>query len=163
SVVIFALVSVIAFTGYAFVGISIFSSIFLPKILSPNTYALIIVGVTTLYTVMGGLYSVVLTDLIQFVIKFVCCVVLAGLAIWKVAPSLVQCVGPPGWDDIFFGWRLNLDWIHLLPAAQSKIAADGYTLFGAFFMMAVFKGILVSTAGPAPNYDMQRILAAKSP
>jgi Na+/proline symporter len=36
-------------------------------------------------------------------------------------------------------------------------------MFGAFFLMAVFKGILVSAAGPAPNYDMQRILAAKSP
>jgi SSS family solute:Na+ symporter len=29
--------------------------------------------------------------------------------------------------------------------------------------MTLFKGILVSAAGPAPNYDMQRILAAKSP
>jgi Na+/proline symporter len=36
-------------------------------------------------------------------------------------------------------------------------------MFGAFFMMVLFKGILVSSAGPAPNYDMQRILAAKSP
>ena len=36
-------------------------------------------------------------------------------------------------------------------------------MFGAFFMMMVFKGVLVSMAGPAPNYDMQRILAAKSP
>jgi solute:Na+ symporter, SSS family len=27
----------------------------------------------------------------------------------------------------------------------------------------VFKGILISLAGPAPNYDMQRILAAKNP
>jgi Na+/proline symporter len=29
--------------------------------------------------------------------------------------------------------------------------------------MMLFKGILVSTAGPAPNYDMQKILATKSP
>src|SRR3954454_3908015 len=62
SVVIFALVSVVAFTGYAFVGIAKFSEVFLPNVLSPNTYALIIVGITTLYTVVGGLYSVVLTD-----------------------------------------------------------------------------------------------------
>jgi len=27
----------------------------------------------------------------------------------------------------------------------------------------LFKGILVSIAGPAPNYDMQRVLAARSP
>jgi Na+/proline symporter len=36
-------------------------------------------------------------------------------------------------------------------------------LFGAFFGMMVFKGVLISLAGPAPNYDMQRILAAKNP
>ncbi len=36
-------------------------------------------------------------------------------------------------------------------------------MFGAFFLMMLFKGVLVSMAGPAPNYDMQRILAAKSP
>ena len=30
-------------------------------------------------------------------------------------------------------------------------------------MAMLFKGILVSIAGPAPNYDMQRILAARNP
>ena len=32
-----------------------------------------------------------------------------------------------------------------------------------FFMMMIFKGVLLSVAGPAPNYDMQKILATKSP
>jgi Na+/proline symporter len=36
-------------------------------------------------------------------------------------------------------------------------------MFGLFFMAMLFKGILISIAGPAPNYDMQRILAAKNP
>lgn len=163
SVVIFALVSVVAFTGYAFVGIAKFSQVFLPSVVSPHTYALIIVGVTTLYTAVGGLYSVVLTDLIQFVIKFICCVVLGGLAMWKVSPDMLAAMVPPGWSDISFGWWLNLNWSELLPAAQRKIAADGYSMFGAFFMMVLGKGFLVSSAGPAPNYDMQRILAAKNP
>jgi Na+/proline symporter len=163
SVVIFALVSVTAFTGYAFVGIAKFSEVFLPSVFSPNTYALIIVGITTLYTVVGGLYSVVLTDLIQFVIKFICCIILGGLAMWKVSPAMLHSVVPTGWTDISFGWILDLSWSELLPAAQKRIESDGYTMFGAFFMMALFKGVLVSTAGPAPNYDMQRILAAKSP
>jgi len=68
--------------SYAFVGIAKFAAIFLPDTFSPNTYAMFLVGVTTLYT--------------------------------------------------------------------------------AFFLMMLFKGILVSMAGPAPNYDMQRILAAKN-
>src|SRR5262249_38712229 len=37
------------------------------------------------------------------------------------------------------------------------------SMFGLFFVVMVFKGFLVSMAGAAPNYDMQRILAAKSP
>jgi len=48
-------------------------------------------------------------------------------------------------------------------SAHQRMQEDGYTLFGAFFLMTVCKGILVSAAGPAPNYDMQRILAAKNP
>ena len=30
-------------------------------------------------------------------------------------------------------------------------------------MMMLFKGVLASAAGPAPNYDMQRILSTRSP
>ena len=70
---------------------------------------------------------------------------------------------PAGWDNIFFGWHLNLDWSTLLPAANAKIAEDGYGLFGFFVMMLLFKGVLISMAGPAPNYDMQRVLSAKNP
>ena len=163
SVVLFALVSVIAFTGYAFVGIAKFASIFLPDALSPNSYALIIIAVTTLYTVLGGLYSVVLTDLIQFLIMFVCSFALGFIALQRVSPEALAAVVPAGWTEISFGWTLELDWRELMPAAATQMEKDAYTLFAAFFMMMVFKGVLVSAAGPAPNYDMQRILAAKSP
>jgi Na+/proline symporter len=70
---------------------------------------------------------------------------------------------PAGWDNVFFGWHLNLDWSNLIPSASAKIAQDGYGLFGFFVIMLLFKGVLISAAGPAPSYDMQRILAAKTP
>lgn len=162
SVVIYALVSVVGFTGYAFVGIAKFADVFLPEILSPNAYALIIVGVTTLYTVVGGFYSVVLTDLVQFFLMVVCSITLGFVAMQQVSPEILAATVPEGWDKISFGWMLDLDWSELLPAAEERIQEDGYSLFGAFFMMMVFKGVLVSMAGPAPNYDMQRILAAKN-
>jgi len=163
SVVLFALVSVIGFTGYAFVGIAEFAGIFLPPVLSRNEYAAIIIGVTTLYTVMGGLYSVVFTDLIQFAIKIICAMALGVIAMRTVSAEMLAAVVPPGWSDIWFSWTLGLDWSPLMPIAAEHVEADGYKMFGAFFMMMVFKGLLVSMAGPAPNYDMQRILAAKSP
>src|SRR6185295_2336214 len=117
----------------------------------------------TLYTVVGGLYSVVVTDLVQFIIKFICSIAIGIIAMRTVSPETLASVVPSGWGDISFGWSLHLDWSHLVPAAEKSVNTDGYKMFGAFFMMMVFKGILVSMAGPAPNYDMQRILAAKSP
>jgi Na+/proline symporter len=44
-----------------------------------------------------------------------------------------------------------------------KIGSDGYELFTIFMMIVLFRGILVSLAGPVPGYDMQRVLAARSP
>ena len=56
-----------------------------------------------------------------------------------------------------------MDWSHLVPSANARVAQDGYGLFGFFVMMLLFKGILISAAGPAPNYDMQRVLSCKNP
>ena len=44
-----------------------------------------------------------------------------------------------------------------------KLTDDGFGLFGFFFMMMLFKGVFASLAGPAPNYDMQKVLSTKSP
>src|SRR5690606_19373602 len=70
---------------------------------------------------------------------------------------------PAGWDNPFFGWNLELDWSKIASDANKKIADDGYSLFGLFFMMMLLKGVFASLAGPAPNYDMQKILSTRSP
>ena len=67
---------------------------------------------------------------------------------------------PEGWGNPFFGWHLNMDWSKYIAAANKKIADDGYDLFGFFFMMMLFKGVFAALAGPAPNYDMQKILSS---
>ena len=51
----------------------------------------------------------------------------------------------------------------LIDEVNGEIESDGFSLFTIFFMMMLFKGVLVSMAGPAPNYDMQKILATRSP
>ena len=56
-----------------------------------------------------------------------------------------------------------MDWSKIIGEVNEKIISDGYSLFGIFFSMMLFKGVLVSLAGPAPNYDMQKILSTKSP
>lgn len=162
-VVIYALVSVIGFLTYAFKGIGKFATSFLPWQLSANQYALILMGITTFYVVKGGMFSVVATEVIQFFILSVASIAIGLIAMARVSPDMLHRVIPAGWDQLFFGWTLHLNWQGLIASVNAKIAEDGYSLFGIFFMMLLFKGILVSMAGPAPNYDMQRILSTKSP
>ena len=166
SVVLFALISVIGFMAYAFQGIGKFAAVFFPWEISPNICALIFMAITTIYVILGGMRSVVITDIIQFIIMTIVSVFIAVIAMQKTTPEMVFSVVPQGWKELFFGWNLNLDWSEILASVNNKIAGDGFALkgaFGAFFMMMLFKGVLVSMAGPCPNYDMQRVLATKSP
>jgi Na+/proline symporter len=162
-VVVYAFVSIIGFFTYGFKGIGKFAAEFLPFNLSPNQYALILVGITAIYVIKGGMISVVITEVVQFFILAIASFAVGVIAMMKVSPALLHKVVPAGWDNLFFGWHLGLDWTTLLPAATAKIAADKYELFGFFVMMLLFKGILISAAGPAPNYDMQRVLSSKNP
>ena len=163
SVVIFALVSVVGFLAYAFQGIGKFSSVFLPWDIAPETYALIFMGITTLYVVMGGMFSVVLTEVIQFFVMTVSSIIIGLIAFNQVSSEALAAVIPAGWKDIWFGWQLDLDWTGIMDSVNTKIASDGWSLFTIFVMMMLFKGILISMAGPVPNYDMQRILATRNP
>lgn len=162
-VVLYAFVSIVGFFSYGFKGIGKFAATFLPWHLSQNLYALILISITAIYVIKGGMFSVVITEVVQFCILSIASFAVGIIAMAKVSPDLLHKVVPPGWDNVFFGWHLNLDWSQLIPAASAKIAQDGYGLFGFFVLMLFFKGVLISAAGPAPNYDMQRILSSKTP
>jgi SSS family solute:Na+ symporter len=162
-VVIFALVSVVGFIAYDFAGMGKFTKTFLPWDLTANQYAILIMGITAIYVLLGGMISVVITDLAQFFIMAICAVIIAAIAMARVAPSEIQALIPAGWGNIFFGWKLDLDWSQLIPSLSQNLVDDGYSFFTLFFIAMLFKGMLVSIAGPAPNYDMQRVLAAKNP
>ena len=162
-IVVFALINVVGFISYNFQGMGKFCKVFLPWNLSANDYAIIIMSVTAIYVVLGGMLSVVLTDFTQFILMVIASFVIGFIAMTTVAPAAYQAVTPADWGNIFFGLNINLDWSATLPSLNAKIAADGMaSLFGLFFMMMLSKGVLVSMAGVAPNYDMQRVLAAKT-
>jgi SSS family solute:Na+ symporter len=162
-VVLYAFISIIGFFSYGFKGIGKFAATFLPWHLSPNQYALILVAITAIYVIKGGMISVVITEVVQFCVLSIASFAVGIIAMRRVAPGVLHKVVPAGWDNVFFGWHLNLDWSTLIPATSTRIAQDGYGLFGFFVMMLFFKGVLISAAGPAPNYDMQRILSSKNP
>ncbi|PWJ44592.1 Na+/proline symporter [Sediminitomix flava] len=175
-VVVFALLSVLGFLSYGFIGIGKFMEIFLPWEFVgqyvpfdiplqyvPHFYGIVFTTIATFYVVMGGMLSIVWTDVIQFAIMTVSALVIAGIAMAKVSPETLALMTPEGWTNPFFAWELNMDWGNLIPAVNERISEDGFSMFGIFFMMMLFKGFFASMAGPAPNFDMQKILSTKTP
>lgn len=176
-VVAFALVSCFGFMAYGFVGLGKFIQLFIPWDLVkahlpfqvapafiPHFYGIVFTLFAMFYSILGGMQSIVLGDLIKYLVMSLACISIAILAMFHLhANGGKQLLVPEGWTNPFFGWKLNLDWSAITPAANDKIASDGFGLFSVFFMMMLFKGVFASLAGPAPNYDMQKILSTRSP
>jgi solute:Na+ symporter, SSS family len=175
-VVAFAILSALGFLSYGFIGVGKFIEAFIPwnsvehimpsfitQANAATYYGIAMVAVVTLYVVLGGMMSIVWTDVFQFIIMTICCVAIGIIAMDKVDRPTLMGLVPQGWNELFFEWKLDLDWSAIIPGVNEKLEKEGFTLFGAFFMMMLFKGIFASMAGPAPNYDMQKILSTKSP
>lgn len=173
-IVIFAVISVIGFMAYFFEGIGKYCASILPwdlaftlaswSVSNEHAYALIVCGLTALYTIKGGMYSVVATEVLQFIIMTISCLVIGYIAYTQIDLQVLKNTVPDDWTNMWFSWNLDLDWSKSpLPAVNDKLQQDGFGLFGALFMMMLFKGIFASIAGPVPSYDMQRVLAARKP
>lgn len=173
-VVAFALIGCLGFLAYGFVGLGKFIEIFvpwemvkgyIPFDIAPqyvaHFYGIVFTLFAMFYSILGGMHSIVLGDLIKYAIMTIGCIAIAVIAMIHLNGHTLPV--PPGWSDPFFGWNLNLDWTGIINDANKKIADDGYSLFGLFFMMMLFKGVFAAAAGPAPNYDMQKILSTRSP
>src|SRR5690606_38318129 len=155
-----ALLGVLGFLAYGFVGVGKFMEIFIPwEVVSPyvpfevapehvpHLYGIVFTGFATFYVMLGGMLSIVWADLMQFTIIALSAVVIAGIAMSQVSPEARAAATPAGWNNPFFGWELGLDWTGVLAEVNSKIATDGYSLFGILMMMMIFKGIFISAAG----------------
>ena len=173
-VVAFALIGCLGFLAYGFVGLGKFIEIFVPwDLVQPyvpfdigpgyvaHFYGIVFTLFAMFYSILGGMHSIVLGDFIKYAIMTVGCISIAVIAMIHLDGKTMNL--PQGWNDPFFGWNLNMSWSGIVEDANKKIADDGYNLFGIFFMMMLFKGVFASLAGPAPNYDMQKILSTKSP
>jgi solute:Na+ symporter, SSS family len=173
-VVAFALIGCLGFLAYGFIGLGKFIEIFVPwHLVQPyipfaiapeyvaHFYGIIFTLFAMFYSILGGMHSIVIGDLIKYAIMTVGCIAIAVIAMMHLHGQTLNV--PAGWANPFFGWNLNMNWTGIIEDANKKIAEDGYSLFGIFFMMMIFKGVFASLAGPAPNYDMQKVLSTKSP
>lgn len=173
-VVIFALIMGLGYLAYGFVGLGKFVEIFVPwEYVSayvpfevspefvPHVYGIVFTVFAVLYALLGGMMSIVFADLIQYIIMALSSIVIGIIAMNAMASH--DLLVPQGWMSPFFGWNLDLDWSAIVAEVNLKITEDGFSLFSIMMMMMIFKGVLVSMAGPAPTYDMQKILSSKSP
>lgn len=175
-VILFALISCFGFLAYGFIGLGKFVEIFIPWNsispyvpfhVSPNYvphfFGIIFTFFAMFYSILGGMHSIVLGDLIKYIIMTIACIAIAIIAMMHLHNGTNTLPIPQKWLTPFFDWQLDLNWNGIIEDVNKKINEDGYSLFGLFFMMMLFKGIFASLAGPAPNYDMQKILSTKSP
>jgi SSS family solute:Na+ symporter len=173
-VIAFALLSCFGFLAYGFIGLGKFMEIFIPwevvkayvpfevpAAYVPHVYGIVFTLFAMFYSILGGMHSIVLGDMIKYAIMTVACVAIAIIAMTHLNGHTLNV--PKGWGNPFFGWKLDLDWSKIAVDANKKIADDGFSLFSLFFGMMLLKGVFASLAGPAPNYDMQKVLSTRSP
>ena len=148
---VMAIVTLASFIGYAFQGIGKFASVYVG--LPPNLCATAIIGATTLYVLLGGLYGVVVTDVIQTVILTFASVLIAAIAYMQLSPEIIASRLPEGWASVMPQWRL---------AEFAGTENAGFELFGLLIILWVIKGLLLNAGGPAQMYDFQRFLACRN-
>ncbi|MCM4156975.1 sodium:solute symporter family protein [Gramella sp. AN32] len=172
-VAIFAVVASIGFIAYFFEGVGKFMTVILPWDLglelfdfniltSEQTYALLIIFFTTIYTIKGGMFSVVSTEVLQYAIMVLAGVLVAGYTFIAFTDTEVSAAIPEKWKLLSFESQLSGFWEGKKEPFNDLINSQGYKMFGAFIGMTLFKGFFASIAGPTPSYDMQRILSTRT-
>lgn len=174
-IVIFAILVCLSMLAYGFIGMGKFVEIFIPlktvfPSLSfiPETYVPHVWGIAftlfaVFYALMGGMMSIVWADVAQYAIMTLAALAIAVIAMMHLDIIEFKTLVPDGWFSPAVGTHLDLNWTGKFTEFNSKIQSEGYELFSLFFGMVLMKGILSSIAGPAPTYDMQKILSTKSP
>ena len=165
---VMAVLTIASFIGYAYQGIGKFASVYVPleslaqyssiprlqyilTTYEPDVLAVTIIGITTLYVILGGLYSVVVTDVIQTIILTVGSIIIAYIAWSKLTPDLLAQL-PQGWTSLNVPWRIK---------EFAGMDSANFEFFGALVIVWVLKGLLLNAGGPAQMYDFQRFLAAR--
>lgn len=174
-IVVFAILVCLSMLAYGFIGMGKFIEIFLPmKTLFPalgfvpDAYVPHIWGIAftlfaVFYALMGGMLSIVWADVAQYMIMTLAAIAVAVIAMVHLDVVDFSALLPEGWYSVGFGKNLGLVWTGKFSEFNSTIKESGYELFSLFFGFVLMKGILASLAGPAPTYDMQKILSTRSP
>lgn len=126
---VMGIIITVGMLAYLVRGTSLFMGMILPQF-SPFMCTLVLVGLTTIYTMASGFYGVVLTDLIQGIIIVISCVVVAVIA-WMMVPSSSSLA------NIASHVTGNGQWTTSAPAWHTSMP-KGYEAYKALAMFALF-------------------------
>ncbi|MEP7213321.1 MAG: hypothetical protein ABI791_09615 [Acidobacteriota bacterium] len=152
SYTLFAILTISALLGYSAIGMGKFGAIFLP--FSPLVCAVLILGVTGIYVIIGGFHGIVRVEIVQTIVLSAGAIVFAVIGYLHFDAAAFAAKVPNGWFDI---------WPSMQPAELQGVVSGGtdYSLFGALVAVWLAKGLLLCLSGPEQLYDFQRFLAAK--
>ncbi len=155
--------------GYAAQGVGKFASVYIPlenlakytsvpaieNLVTQHEAAVLavtIIGIVTLYVLLGGLYSVVLANVLQAIVLTIASIIVAYIA-WSHLTLDKLAKLPADWTSLRFPWRMD-------QFAGTDNAL--FQFFGAMVIVWVLKGFLLNAGGPAQMYDFQLFLASKN-
>ena len=134
--------------GYAFQGIGKFASVYLP--VSETTGACLVMGITAIYVILGGVYSVMFTDVLQTVILTIAAAVVAVICFNNVSYSDLSAAVPAGWLDLRPAWQ------------PDYLQNTDYQFFGLLCIAWIAKGLFIQASAVGSGYEFQRIMSARS-
>ncbi len=158
-----AVMTLVGLTGYAFEGIGKFSAEYVQTGLAPEANiqlcALVVFAITTIYTLLGGLEAVVITNVLQTLILVVASVIIAGIAYVHLTPEKLAAISPidgGSFTNLWPQWELQ-------NTAALPSGYQGYHMFGLLVVAWVAKGLLLNLGGPGQMFDFQMFLSARDP
>ncbi|MDX9973711.1 MAG: sodium:solute symporter [FCB group bacterium] len=140
------IVSAIGMLAYLIKGSGLFLTMFFP--FSPFWCTVVLIGITTIYTMISGFYGVVFTDLFQSAI------ILFGVIIISVM-AMTQVAAVPDFAAVAAQVTNNSQWMSTMPQWHTEMP-PGYEMYESLVMFAffyllrnIFAGV---SAGADPRY-----------
>jgi Na+/proline symporter len=146
---IYAVLTITAFLAYGSVGMGKFGNVYLG--LPESLCAVLIIGLTGIYVVLGGFRGVVLVEIFQTIVLSSGALIIAYIGFRHASWEAVLAARPLGWGSMLPEWRIDY------------LRDTEYFAFGLLAIVWVTKGLLLDLSGPEQLYDFQRFLAARNP